>query len=127
MYFLFVLSDVFTRVSIKSFCPFTSSHADVDQVILGSNFLEFEHDPIFHSLHAERGGVEERVNISLAKIAFVKKKPSKTGANAGFVGMSSSFQKAAKLEDYVWHDGFLILLAPLSSFLPRFLGASTVS
>jgi hypothetical protein len=113
---------VFTRV-----CPFISSHADVDQVILGSDFLEFEHDPVFHSLHAERGGVEERVNISLAKIAFVKKKPSKTGGNAGIFGMSSSFKKAAKLEDYVWHDGSLILLAPLSSFLPRFFGASTVS
>ena len=140
MYFWFVLSDCvhsqspchrlsFHFISCKCllFPRLLLVHADVDQVIFGSDFLEFEHDPVFHSLHAERGGVEERVNICLAKIAFVKRKPGQTAANAGIFGMSSSFKKAAKLEDYVWHDGSLVLLAPLSSLLPRFFGASTVS
>ena len=86
-------------------------------MLLGSGLLvNSEDSAALAGLHAVPGGVEEQVNISLAKIALVKRKtkPSWQSKLMQRVAASEKNEKKAcaesAMENYVWHDGSLSVL-----------------
>ena len=83
----------------------------MDEILLGSE-IEGSDVPTEQTW---RGGVEEKVNIALAKIAMVrmKEKEAPSTAPAGlFLRKKKSHEKDAYVGDYEWHDGYFISAPP---------------
>ena len=91
---------------------------DVDQV-LASEVQENDDDMTEHAIAR---GVEERVNISLSQIAFVKRKEKsaedaaavlgiRASGGLGFFGKKKGAAAALGFNDYVWHDGTSLSLS----------------
>jgi hypothetical protein len=80
-------------------------------VLLGSGLLvNSEDSAALAGLHAVPGGVEEQVNISLAKIALVKRKANPSWQSKLMQSVAATEKKAgakSAWKNYVWHDGSL--------------------
>ena len=85
-------------------------------MLLGSEFQEADLDVL--SEHATPGGVEEQVNIALAKAALVRRKERKVENNTALMAAFASKDRRARsfkikmaptvqeFDEFVWHDGF---------------------